>query len=112
MENYNWPEITEDTTMEELQAIHKRIWQYVVENGGKPNTPYHNDCVACEYNGLFYFDEQFIRCDHCPIDWGEDRPCCAGSLYARWFGSIDPIGASFLAKQIRDIPFKGGSENV
>lgn len=35
----NWPEITEETPIEEVKRIHQMIWDYVIENGEKPDTP-------------------------------------------------------------------------
>ena len=30
----DWPLITEETTLKDIREIHKRIWDYVIENGG------------------------------------------------------------------------------
>lgn len=52
MENYIWPEITKNTPIEKVKKIHQQIWNYVIEHGKKPKTPYYFDCVACEYASL------------------------------------------------------------
>lgn len=49
MDTNEWPEITSDTTLDELKEIHERIWNYAIENLRKPSTPYCNDCAFCEY---------------------------------------------------------------
>lgn len=117
----DWPEITKDTPLEEVRRIHRAIWQYVVENGEKPDTPYECDCVLCEYTGVRY-----LTCDGCPAKWQMDKilykadECTQkGSPYYwwrkyRWSGYyqfIDheriPYTKTQLAEMIRDIPFKG-----
>ena len=104
-ENYIWPKITKYTTLEEVREIHRRIWDYAIEHGEKPETPYKLNCVLCEYA---YMQSQYvIWCRACPADWGE--PTCArrGSPYYLWaHAENDPELKSFFAKNIRDVPFK------
>lgn len=99
-----WPEITKDTPLEEIKRIHQQIWQYVVENGKKPATPYLFSCSACEYVAEFTDSWELGHCDICPIAWGERRskiePC--GELYYQW----SEFPTKETAEQIRDIPFK------
>lgn len=57
----NAPIITKETPLEMVEEIHHRIWDYVIENGHKPHTPYINDCAACAYAGA--------DCKNCPITW-------------------------------------------
>lgn len=117
MEEYNWPKISLDTPIEELQRIHRSIWQYVVEHGTKPSTPYAYDCVACEY-AMFkrsLENSKGSRCRYCPINWDETRGrvnCC--SLYSNWTVestiNSDSEKARGYALKIRDVPFKKGEQ--
>lgn len=114
----NWPDITIDTPIDELQKIHKDIWDYVIKHGEKPDTQYHSNCVGCQYativfdmvNEDFDEDEYFIpcMCKYCPIIWPDGLKCGGyKSLYSKFFsceyGSKE--GAD-IARQIRDLPFK------
>lgn len=102
----NWPKITKDTPLEEVKRIHQKIWDYAIEHGEKPSTPYRNDCAACEYC--------HVTCKHCPIDWKDDLIGIVlfgcSRLYRAWNGaqhiSENEERAISLAKKIRDIPFK------
>lgn len=100
MGNYIWPEITEETTIEELQVIHKRIWNYAIEHGVKPCTPYDCDCVGCHIRRRY-----FGSCRDCVIDWGEGRTCHDG-LYSHWLGETRMDVRRKLAVKIRDLPFR------
>lgn len=108
MEEVKWPEITKDTPIEEVKRIHQAVWDYVVEHGEKPITPYRMDCICCEY--VFIHKN---KCNFCPILWPADefgdRYCCMAhpniGLYDRW---IEAVGGEKieLASQIRDLPWK------
>lgn len=113
--DYNWPEITTETTMEELQEIHKRIWDFVIDHQTKPRTPYKNNCVACEYDDLVMeeinsFKTFYHPCRYCPIAWGEFGVCTDyESIYRLCleFMECDRVAAaSRLAILIRDLPFR------
>lgn len=102
----DWPEITKDTPQTEVKRIHQLIWNYVIEHGKKPFTPYVNDCVLCVYaqntipHRVHYIE---TLCRFCPASWTENIACPYDeSLFNRWNKTRDPE----LAKQIRDIPFK------
>lgn len=90
-----WPVITKDTPISEIQRIHRMIWDYVIENGEKPKTPYFCDCACCEYDTLRADD-----CSTCPL---YDRHACF-YLYIKW--NLDEEARDMIAKQIRDAPFK------
>lgn len=104
-----WPEITRDTPIEEIHRIHRAIWQYTLEHGYKPCTPYINNCALCE--SCRQIDREAF-CYNCRAIWGsKDNHCCShGSPYNEW----GPKGCSpltdeqweKLTKQIRDIPFQ------
>lgn len=98
-----WPKITVDTTIEELQYIHKKIWQYAMDNGCKPITPYTGDCAACEYVACV------VGCDNCPIDWPDGLTCRCPTdedLFSRWCNARSKNEALILARQIRDVKWK------
>lgn len=104
MANYIWPEITKDTSMEEIKRIHKDIWNYVIEHGKKPRTPYIHNCVACEYVRQGFV----IRCESCPIIWPDCKACLtdrSDGLYDRWILS-GGRERDELARQIRDLPWR------
>lgn len=116
-----WPKITAETPIEEIQRIHKRIWNYVIEHGEKPETPYAYDCVACTYvklkRSIDLTTDAAFHCESCPIDWG-DLGTCGGyaSVYKLWsklskdarddFSTYYRTDANCIAVVIRDIPFK------
>lgn len=108
MANYIWPEITEDTPIEEVKRIHRDIWNYVIEYGIKPITPYKFNCIACEYDAHYKG-----MCESCPIIWPADidgDECCYSlssdsGLYDRW-GHATGEKKTELARQIRDLPWK------
>lgn len=124
MKNYIWPKITKDTPIEEVKKIHQQIWDYVIEHGEKPMTPYASDCAACEYDELYEG-----RCRSCPIVWPADDDdegrCCnipldddapenwwtrpVSGLYGRWDRSTGEERTE-LARQIRDLPWKFETE--
>lgn len=109
MEELKWPEITKDTPMEEVKRIHQRIWDYVIEHGKKPDTPYTVDCAACTYITL-----QREQCNDCPILWPKnnrgDRICCINDgIYNQWRHATGKEKTE-LARQIRDLPWKFESE--
>lgn len=115
--DYNWPEITTETTMEKLQEIHKRIWQYVIENGYKPDTPYTASCAACEYafkvaEMVFPSDSLRHMCDCCPAIWvGDIETCCYHPLspYDRWYNARlfdHKKEQKIYAAMVRDVEFK------
>lgn len=103
----DWPEITKDTPLEEIKRIHQQIWQYVVENGKKPETPYRTNCVLCSYVLLHK-----NSCTDCAVDWGNEcASCCTeDTLYDRWrrarYYCNNKEQRKELAEKIRDIPFK------
>lgn len=126
-----WPEITKDTPLEEVKRIHQMIWDYVIEHGEKPETPYENNCAFCEYGCSIAKDEDdyhykydlytipvYNMCKYCPGDWthedipaGSDFACERnGGLYGRWSNAYCKIDeeafVTDLAKQIRDIPIR------
>ena len=107
-----WLTITKNTLLEEVKRIHQDIWQYVVDNGEKPITPYVSNCALCEYVRIHDFS-----CIACPVKWHDSFTCYNPyhiNEYVQWM--LDPSAAN--AKRIRDILFKyeleeknGGSEN-
>lgn len=99
-----WPEITKEIPLEEIKRIHQQIWQYVVETGRKPITPYYADCVACEYDNKM----KGGMCRNCPILWGgQFNDCMAiGSEYRHWEHSICLDEYKERAKAVRDAKFK------
>lgn len=107
MHTNEWPEITVNTTLDELKEIHKRIWNYAIEHGRKPDTPYSCNCACCEYSLLRFVESGCILrwwCHYCPL--GEEL-CCEGGLYSKWISATknDPEEAKHLATLIRDAPF-------
>lgn len=104
-----WPKITKDTPMSNMQIIHKQIWDYVIEHDEKPTTPYVNDCAICQYVQC-RSEDGTVMCQNCPSIWpGEHCALSNVSLVKIWFlmkynGDLD--GAKEIAEQIRDIPFK------
>lgn len=116
MNSQKWPEITEDTPLEEIKRIHQDIWDYVVKYGKKPDTPYIASCVACEYArkqfeyAMLFYEEPECECDLCPIFYRHERcnRCC--SLYIQW-AHLNERGLNSeeekkIAEAIRDYPFK------
>lgn len=111
-----WPTITAETPVEEIQRIHKDIWRYVADYGWKPDTPYIKNCVACEYACLkrgvdtTKDSAEESRCVACPIDWGELGRCGEyNSLYSLYcyLQALDiKLYTRRVALVIRDIPFK------
>ncbi len=116
MDNYKWPEITTSTPIEELQDIHKHIWDYAIQHGKKPDNPYVGKCAACEYAYvvLKYNSIKNVsalnKCEFCPIKWPDGLKCARqGSLFGKWKATEDPN----LAKQIRDVEFrKSNTESI
>lgn len=105
MKEIKWSEITKDTPIEEVKMIHQKIWDYVIEHGDKPKTPYLCCCAACEYKNT-----QGIKCVSCPIIWPENRfgdHVChdINGLHTKWANAIGERKIE-LACQIRDIPWK------
>lgn len=99
-----WPEITKETPLEEIKRIHQRIWDYVIEHGEKPKTPYIANCVVCESRHIQNAD--FI-CMKCPIAWPNNLTCMDYyNLYCLWARQKDREKSVKLARQIRDLPFK------
>lgn len=111
MSEMHWPEITKDTPLTEVKRIHQAIWDYIIEHGEKPDTPYLFNSVACEYDCIFNKNEPV--CVHCPIFWEKNwdkktaHPICRGSngIYTKWY-MASREEANKLAQQIRDLPFK------
>lgn len=113
---FRWPRVTADTPLSEIKRIHWLIWDYAINRGEKPCTPYFNDCVLCRYasnkaitiallKGSLGISNYSLesRCHFCPVKWPNDDSCGrSSSLYLRWFETRDPE----LAKKIRDLPFK------
>lgn len=100
-----WPKITKDTPIEEVKRIHQQIWDYAIEYGHKPFTPYVYDCICCVYDNLYG-----RTCNFCPILWpinddGGPYCCSPNGLYLKWsYASGDE--QTELARQIRDLPWK------
>lgn len=93
-----WPMITKDTTIEELKFIHKKICDYVIAKGRKPQTPYLNNCVVCEYVA-----ESATGCEHCPIVWPDTTHCSSeNGLFTKWL-----LNWLENAMAIRDVEWKG-----
>lgn len=97
-----WPEITEDTTIEDAKRIHQRFWDYIIDNGEAPTDRYvSNVSPVCYVVG---------RCTKCPIIWpkNENGKCLCtinNGLYSRWYNASGEE-KSKLARQIRDLPWK------
>lgn len=120
-----WPKITADTPLEEIQEIHKKIWTHAIEFGSKyTDTPYLNNCVLCEYADLNCYEispeyPQHTRCQLCPARWPVNKPSefmhyCLESTYGQW---IDAKVNQFtkavrwaLAIKVRDVEFKSPEE--
>lgn len=112
MNTNEWPEITVDTTLDELREIHECIWDYAIEHLRKPITPYFSNCAFCEYMRQMYSDRRgYLLCRECPIS-----AICKGDLYDCWlraymnknYGNCDPdiisIGVE-AARAIHDLAF-------
>lgn len=108
-----WPKITIDTPREELIRIHEQIWNYTIEHGDKPYTPYFGDCAACEFDGIFLLTKPYLFpvgltssvCKFCPL--GEDF--CSNDptgLYRKWLSAKLPRDKWKAAIEIRDAEFK------
>lgn len=95
-----WPEITKDTPIEEVKRIHQQIWDYVIEQGYKPNVPYVAKCAACAYN-----EAHFENCRDCPIVWPNDVCYGKAGLFDMWEKEYGQEKTE-LARQIRDLPWK------
>lgn len=117
-----WPKIDANTDPKEIQRIHEDIWNYVIENGHKPQTQYIFDCVLCEYAAARYheFTSKYSglttvsHCDFCPAIWDPediDLSYCweSWSPYSKWLPNDNPLydeeQSRKAAEQIRDIPF-------
>lgn len=117
-----WPKIDANTDLKEIQKIHKDIWNYVMEVGHKPETPYISDCVLYSYAALQYlfqksespYRTEVKRCDFCPAIWGSEKNIgivCwePGSSYCEWFPdyhlNYNRERSRKVAEEIRDIPF-------
>lgn len=102
----SWPIVDERTPVDQLEFIHKKIWNYVIEHGEKPDTPYLNNCVACDSAKHVDFGVAIIVCCQCPIKWPDEAICrCSWSLYNRWRQSDGEVSIE-LAKQIRDVDWR------
>lgn len=109
MEEVKWPEITEDTPIEEVKQIHKKIWSYAIKHGEKPVTQYLNDCAACEYQRRQHV---LGKCITCPIDWPKGRTCVySKSIYNKWLRANMLITRKYLANIIRNVPWKFEKED-
>ena len=112
----NWPTITKETPIEELQKIHQSIWEYVIQHGIKPITPYESNCVACEYALIVAPKPARTRyddiCPYCPIKWPNDRICIdPDSIFSKWVRKFVPKDdEKQYATQIRDVSFKTKEE--
>lgn len=96
-----WPKINEYTPVEVVKETHQRIWQYVIDFGEKPITPYLSNCAAC--NGS-------ESCIECRIDWPEGKRCDSyDGLYYSWLFAkrlCKKDEARHFAELIRDVKFK------
>lgn len=104
LRNGFWPVITMETSMEELKEIHRFIWDVVIDARYRPQTPYVNNCVGCEYCRVYGYKYATLSCtDKCPIVWTvKDIYKICGDEFYRWSVTHD----SHNAKIVRDIPFK------
>lgn len=99
----DWPVITAKTSMEEIKEIHQRIWDYVIENGHKPDTPYPSSCVLCAFDEKYSPKEFPTRyCYFCPMSGIDPTNGCLNRLFDRYFFSEGETRTAY-AKQIRDI---------
>lgn len=111
---WHWPEITADTPIEEIIRIHRLIWDYAIEYGCKPYTPYEHDCAFCEYGTCIALQkENGSKCEYCLGSWGNpsypdgSTHACERNhgLYRRWLDAYSKESDE-LAAQIRDIPIR------
>lgn len=110
----NWPEITKDTTIEELREIHKRIWLYAAEHGEKPETPYIWNCALCEWTKIVtnYNPDNCLVCPASRKTIGLGHVDCCNGLYSLWLYELCPINKRELALQIANIEIVDrGEEN-
>lgn len=100
-EMFTYPDITEDTPMEEFMRIHKDFWNYVVEHGDRPPSRF--------FNGVSPIC-QFFECAYCPIVWPEndngERLCTIRNGLAHRWDVATGDKKTELARQIRDLPWK------
>lgn len=113
----DWPKISKDTPLTEVKRIHQAIWDYVIEHGKKPDTPYRCDCAGCEYDSLYEIKFEGCtheECERCPIYWPEteetgNKHFCVGvkkfGLFDKWLCAKGEEKVE-IAHQIRDLPFK------
>lgn len=117
MSEMHWPKITKDTPLTEVKRIHQAIWDYAIEHGEKPETPYNSNCAACNYaKMLSQFGDEY--CSRCPIVWPRiptsvyiNRCFSTGGPYSKWRNSTGEEKTE-LARQIRDLPFKYELEDM
>ena len=108
----DWAKITKDTPLEEIKRIHQTIWDYAIENGRKPDTPYVCNCAACEWHcihtgnrpGNYGIDN--LCYDGCPIAWDGIPLRFIGEFCGKAFYEWDDNPTPENAKRIRDMPFK------
>lgn len=103
---YTWPSITANTTLEETQFIHRIIWDYAIEYGKKPITPYINNCPACEWAWIRKPKGRESICSACPIAWPDGKNCMeTSSLYASWRVATGSADQDY-ARTIRNVEWK------
>lgn len=106
-----WPTITADMDIGELRLIHKKIWQYVVDNDRKPNVPYFSGCALCQYARILNGNISSGMCKKCPADWSVGGVCSNHqSLFSMWHYESDRVRRREYAEAIRDISFKSDLE--
>ena len=91
-----WRWLAEETEKRERKVEKKKYF----EEHGIEDTP-ANMCYCCEYAR-----RSLSECGHCPIDW--PRGGCSCWLYSLWCGATDYHEAAELARQIAELPVKGG----
>lgn len=110
MESIEWPQITCTTPIEEVQRIHKLIWNYAITHDVKPKTPYHLNCACCEYT--LQFHDGLVKCSRCPAIWDSTPyPHCMNktSPFSQW-REHEHFRKQF-AILVRDIPFRKEANN-
>lgn len=111
-----WPKISCKMSIDELQSIHRRIWQHVMDHGRKPDTPYRYGCVICGYASDVRYrltNKRTKSCRFCPIKGmahNRNGRCCNGLIQKWWQLNDNPKFRRQIAKQIRDIEFVSDEE--
>lgn len=93
-------------SVENMQLVHRVIWEYVARYGEKPETNLRGNCVGCAYH--MYYDS--FGCYGCPIVWPNGGDCYETmtgriSLYYTYLEEKDPLKKKVFAELIRDVDF-------